>query len=227
MEWLKAFYTFIRSNRVLLLMDNFSAHIAAIKLSPPPANIRIQWLPANSTSITQPLNQGIINSFKAHYKRRWLRYMIDAFKQNLNPFYLMNLYHALRWVGQAWPDISDTTIYRCFRKAKVLDQDLIQLPAEPQVEIEALFRQVQISGKIQEIMSIQNFLNPANEDILLLELADPGVIEIKDIIAKYINMTEEAIENNKDNKDKVIKTPILSDSKALQALRILKRYQEY
>lgn len=41
-EWLTAFYQHVGSTRsILLTMDNFSAHIAAIESTPPPANIRI------------------------------------------------------------------------------------------------------------------------------------------------------------------------------------------
>ena len=41
-EWLQAFYLHIGTTRsVLLTMDNFSAHIAAIEAAPPPSNIRI------------------------------------------------------------------------------------------------------------------------------------------------------------------------------------------
>jgi hypothetical protein len=67
-EWLQAFYTRIRPIReVLLTMDNFSAHILALELTP--LNIRIAWLLKNSISRFQPLDQGIIESFKANYRR--------------------------------------------------------------------------------------------------------------------------------------------------------------
>ena len=36
-------------------------------MTPPPANIKIQWLPANSTSVYQPLDQGIIMNLKTYY----------------------------------------------------------------------------------------------------------------------------------------------------------------
>lgn len=55
-EWLAAFYAHIGARSVLLLMDNFPAHIKGVELLPPPGNIRIQWLPLNSISIYQPLD---------------------------------------------------------------------------------------------------------------------------------------------------------------------------
>lgn len=49
-DWLLAFYAHIGCQRsVLLLMDNFPAHLGGVELVPPPTNIRVQWLPSNST----------------------------------------------------------------------------------------------------------------------------------------------------------------------------------
>jgi hypothetical protein len=60
-EWLRNFYLRIgRQRRVLLLLDNFSAHLLALEKAPPSSNIRIVFLPANATSLYQPLDQGII-----------------------------------------------------------------------------------------------------------------------------------------------------------------------
>lgn len=74
-EWLRWFNRQMASRNVVLLMDNFSAHIAAYnELCAQPSghslqNTEIVWLPPNSTSKTQPLDQGIIAAFKAIYRR--------------------------------------------------------------------------------------------------------------------------------------------------------------
>ena len=65
LEWLRWFDK--RASRpVLLLMDNFSAHEAAVDLlkesTQPLRWTRIEWFPANTTSIFQPLDQGIIQN---------------------------------------------------------------------------------------------------------------------------------------------------------------------
>jgi hypothetical protein len=121
-EWLHAFYQHIGTTReVLLTMDNFSAHEAALELCPPPTNIRICWLPANSTSRFQPLDQGIIQSFKCHYRRQWLSFMLDAFTSDRNPLTSMNLHFAVRWILRSWNHyVTNTTIYNCFRKSTLI-----------------------------------------------------------------------------------------------------------
>jgi hypothetical protein len=70
LEWLKAFYLHIGTERkVLPTMDNFSAHKSAVEETLLLANIQILFLPANSTSLYQPLDQGIIQNFKTHYRQ--------------------------------------------------------------------------------------------------------------------------------------------------------------
>jgi hypothetical protein len=147
--------------------------------------------------------------------------MIQEYEADKDPMASMNLYHAFRWVARAWPAVTNTTIYRCFRKAKILNQDLIQLPAEPRLDIESLYRQVQISGNIQDAMSIQNFLNPADEDIPPAGISDE--LQLNDIIAKYTNTGDTMAEDEQDQ-DIEDEIPILSDQEALKALQILERY---
>ncbi|XP_067143077.1 tigger transposable element-derived protein 1-like [Centruroides vittatus] len=54
------------SFKVLLLMDNVPSH--PINLNHP--NVKVVCLPSNTTSILQPLDQGIIQTFKTFYLRR-------------------------------------------------------------------------------------------------------------------------------------------------------------
>ena len=58
-----------QGKHALLLMDNFSAHEVAVELlggSDSLTNTKVMWLPPNATSIYQPLDQGIIQNWKAH-----------------------------------------------------------------------------------------------------------------------------------------------------------------
>jgi hypothetical protein len=53
--------------KVLLQMDNFSCHELAVQLVgglQGLSNVRIEWLPPNTTSEWQPMDRGIIASFK-------------------------------------------------------------------------------------------------------------------------------------------------------------------
>jgi hypothetical protein len=57
-----------QGRKVLLLMDNFSGHELAVQLVgglQGLSNVWIIWLPLNTTSHWQPMDQGIIASLKA------------------------------------------------------------------------------------------------------------------------------------------------------------------
>ena len=79
-------------------MDNFSAHVAAVEASRtrPLQNTVICWLPPNATSKVQPLDQGIIRTWKAYYRKRWLMYMVDQFEAGRNPLKTTNVLKAIR-----------------------------------------------------------------------------------------------------------------------------------
>ena len=167
-QWLQAFYRWIGSERqVLLLMDNLSAHIAGTEVEPPPSNIRIQWLPANSTSQYQPLDQGIINNFKFYYKKQWMAFMFHHYERRSDPITAITLYFALRWAVQAWNlNVTDQTIYKCFRKTKILpSQQSINLPESPLPDLQPLYQQIQDAASIRDAINLSKFLNPDDEDV--------------------------------------------------------------
>lgn len=61
----------IQKRHILLFLDNASSH-PNLKLS----NVQLVFLPPNTTSETQPLDQGIINAIKVHYRKRVLKRLI-------------------------------------------------------------------------------------------------------------------------------------------------------
>lgn len=56
----------------MLLLDNASAHPPDLKLS----NVKLVFLPTNTTSRLQPLDQGIIQNLKQLYCKQLLRSVI-------------------------------------------------------------------------------------------------------------------------------------------------------
>ena len=47
-------------------------------------NIRVHYLPPNTTAHLQPLDAGIIRSFKAHYRQYYCRHVLDQFEHRID-----------------------------------------------------------------------------------------------------------------------------------------------
>lgn len=107
-------------------MDNFSAHNAAVEqLNRKPhtalKNTKIVFLPPNVTSRHQPLDQGIIHSWKCHYRRKWLTYMIAKADQGKDALDEMDILKAMRWGMTSWHlEVTEDTIKNCWIKSGLL-----------------------------------------------------------------------------------------------------------
>ena len=74
----------------------------------------------NATSICQPLDQGIIKTFKAYYKRKWLAFLCDQYDADKYPFKNMHILQAIRWSMTAWEyDVKPANIVNCWIKSLV------------------------------------------------------------------------------------------------------------
>lgn len=167
-EWLYLFYKHIgKQRRVLLLLDNFSAHLCALEDAPPPPNIRVLFFPANAMSIYQPLDQGIIQNLKHHYRRKWMLWMVNILDRGLDPQKKMSLNYTLHWITQAWRNkVLNETIQNCFDKSTITGRTS-QIEGQPEVlQLGDLYQRLtsKLSGGALEIMPLDNFLNPSDEN---------------------------------------------------------------
>jgi hypothetical protein len=98
-DWLQLFDRQMSGRKVPLLMDNFNAHLAAVNELEvmPLKNTEVVFLPPNTTSKLQPLDQGIIAAFKARYRRSWIRFMLEQHELGRNALHTMNVLKAIQF----------------------------------------------------------------------------------------------------------------------------------
>ena len=99
---------------VALVIDNCSAHPHIENLK----SIKLFFLPPNTTSITQPMNQGVIRSLKAKYPKNMVRKIIRSSKKN-NALPEVSILKARQILVSAWNAVSTETIVDCFIKAGI------------------------------------------------------------------------------------------------------------
>ena len=117
----------LKCNRrsVLLLLDNAGCHPPELKDKY--SNIKLVFLPPNTTSKLQPLDLGIIKNFKIHYRKLLLKFIVAKIDQHALASEVtstVNILQAVRWLAEAWKQVSGETIKKCFRKAGILNEDL-------------------------------------------------------------------------------------------------------
>ena len=113
----------LQGRSILMIVDNCPAHPAINGLS----SIKLEFLPPNTTSHTQPCDQGIIHSFKRHYRgkvvMRLLSYINDreSATSATASFFYISMLDALYFMRWAWDRVSTETVANCFRHAGFVD----------------------------------------------------------------------------------------------------------
>lgn len=102
-EWIKDFNEDMQKNKrsILLLVNNNTPFHKATNLS----NVRLEFLPRS----LQPLDAGIIKSFKTHYRRHEARKIAENTIQ-------VSLNDALYLIKLAWDEVSSETIVNCWAR---------------------------------------------------------------------------------------------------------------
>lgn len=106
----------LQKRKILLFLDNAGSHPKELNLK----NIKTIYLPPNTTSVCQPLDQGIIQNFKFFYREQILKHVLskmDNVSAVSNLSKSINVLEALYFIKNAWNRVAPSTIQNCFSKA--------------------------------------------------------------------------------------------------------------
>ncbi|XP_007083430.1 tigger transposable element-derived protein 1-like [Panthera tigris] len=105
--------------KVLLILDNAPVHCCE-ELKNAHPNVEVLFMPPNTTSLIQPLDQGIIKAFKAHYTRELYSKGFQALESNkettmMDYWKSVTIRNVIDYVGTAWGSIKQATINSCWK----------------------------------------------------------------------------------------------------------------
>lgn len=126
-DWFKnVFIPSVRERRleegekVLLLLDNAPCHPSTEVLNSIDPQFKVYYLPPKVTSILQPMDQGVIECMKRHYKGIFLKKLvisdtesptaIETFLKN------WNLLDTAQAVANAWSSVSPSILSKSWKK---------------------------------------------------------------------------------------------------------------
>jgi len=102
------------NRKILLLVDNCPAHP---NLNDSLSQIKLVFLPPNTTSILQPLDQGVIRNFKVYYRKSLISKMILAADNNEE--FKISIMDAILMIESSWFKVSVETIINCFSHSTI------------------------------------------------------------------------------------------------------------
>ena len=116
MDWLEKVNNNMKNQgrKILLFLDNCSSH-PDVEFS----NVKLSFLPANTTSRLQPCDAGIIQAVKLHYRKKLVRHVLfymDEIATASELVKTVNVLDAIMWVNSAWDVLQPETIEKCFAK---------------------------------------------------------------------------------------------------------------
>ncbi|XP_055585228.1 tigger transposable element-derived protein 1-like [Uranotaenia lowii] len=163
-----------------LIVDNVPGH--------PPLeypNVKVIFLPPNTTSLIQPLDQGIIANFKKLYIGRTMRFILEAIEKDPTltvpeAWKTFTMKECLEQIGAALLDIKPSTLNACWRS---LWPECVQSTDVQQVNhtSEIIFLAHVIGG--------EGFDDMAEEDVC--ELLQEPVLGDEDLIEMLLTEPEE------------------------------------
>ncbi|XP_041364109.1 tigger transposable element-derived protein 6-like [Gigantopelta aegis] len=132
-----------QKRKIIMLLDNATSHGPNLELS----NVTLKYLPANTTSHLQPLDQGIIRAFKARYRRHMLRYLVTRIDVVGNASDLckqLTLLDAIHWISQAWNEMKPNMISKCFSVAgfSPTDESVLEDDDDDDIPLSRLAREL-------------------------------------------------------------------------------------
>lgn len=105
---------------ILLFIDSAGCHPYDLKGRY--YNIKLVFFSVNCTSKLQPLDLGIIQNFKVHYRKLLLCHIITMTTDHDSAPDIaktLDVLQAIRWMGTAWSKVKNDTIIKCFAAAGI------------------------------------------------------------------------------------------------------------
>nr|XP_022902916.1 tigger transposable element-derived protein 1-like [Onthophagus taurus] len=107
--------------KAILLLDNAPGHPKNLDTLDTGLDVKVIYMPPNTTSVLQPMDQGVISTFKAYYLRLALKAMIKAIDTNSNQtvkdyWRSYDILKGLQNLKSAWNEVTKNCLNGVWRK---------------------------------------------------------------------------------------------------------------
>ncbi|CAG8611544.1 24008_t:CDS:2 [Racocetra persica] len=193
---------------VLLLLDNCSSHKTdGLVLQ----NVKICFLPKNTTSKIQPMDAGIIISFKKNYHHHHIRWMLDQIESGENAQDLKIDILQERTIQNCWRHTNILSIWDNIGEDEILHDE----PSLDELLLEELSKNIE-DLNFSDPMRVEEYLNIPDKDIVY-KVPDEDQI-ILDLVETFRERPDEMKHEDSEEADDSIENKIINPNKALKSL---------
>ena len=166
--------------KILLVLDNAPGHPSYLDDLHP--NVKVVYLPPNTTPLIQPMDQGVIATFKAHYLRISFDQAIETMDANPDMDFraywkTYNIYHCIKHVAKAWDLVPESCMHGVWKHcSKRFIRDFVGFDSEEEIsdvrnKIVRLATQLELGCNEEEIEELINEEPEelTNEELLAIE----------------------------------------------------------
>lgn len=197
--------------KAMLLVDNAPPH-GCNEIKSADGKIKLYFLPPNTTSMIQPMDQGVIESLKRNYRKSFVEQILRGMTTNASIsvdelWKSYNIKDAITNVAVAWDSVTQTNLAHAWNKLWP------PMSSNGEENVESQPRNDESQPRIHESNEIRNLLSEANEQLteeevsswLNIDSEDCGfdILSDDEIVESILNngisddeSEEEADENN-------------------------------
>jgi len=176
--------------KVLLILDNAPSHPK--DLNHP--NVKTIFLPPNTTSLLQQLDQGIIATLKTNYIRNSLQWVLNKIDDNsmevMKAWRLFTILDCINLINLSITEIKPTTLHACWKNLwpEAIQGDSLNEPAE---------------NRMDAIVDLAKSLGGEGFDDMTVEDIQELLVEEETDAATLVEMVQGTIAHMKTKKLKI------------------------
>lgn len=205
--------------KILLFIDNCTAH----NIIPASLHcVKVQFLPPNTTSKLQHLDQGIIKNFKTLYRKEVVRQIVSDIEDGKQTS--IDILQAMRMADKSWRNVTKKTIENCFKACEfgLRAEDDLEVEPEPVFDnIEAVEWTRVCTHSNAENVRFEDFVN-IDDDVAVTGLMTDS--DLIDSVSKDTNGND--VGEDENDEEPVVAEPPLSLKQAKTALTTVRTFIE-
>ncbi|CAF1616651.1 unnamed protein product [Didymodactylos carnosus] len=206
-----------KKRKNLLFLDNAPCHVINQDLS----NIKLVFFPPNTTSKCQPLDHGVIHSFKCFYRQKLVKHIIAQCTLAQTAAQIsITVLDAIKWIEISWKNVTEKTIKNGFRAAGFTHSSSTSSSCaiDMDIDVEADIELNNSDNLLQQLDSLLTHLQIGGPQLTAAEFVNidsciPTFNEWDDYehLETYIQVTQDDNEDEEEEEVLVEQPPNLSE----------------